>query len=50
MSEAWSVGTFIDGFVGTFTDGIIVGTLTDGLVDGSKSLAGFFNFFGANIN
>ena len=46
MSEAWSVGTFTDRFEGIFTDKITVGTLADG----SKSLAGFLNFFGANIN
>jgi AraC-like DNA-binding protein len=27
-----------------------IGTITDGFADGSKSLAGFSNFFGANIN
>jgi hypothetical protein len=46
MLEAWSVGTFTDGFVGTFIDGITVGTFTDE----TKSLAGFSNFFGVNIN
>jgi hypothetical protein len=50
MSEAWSVGTFTDRFEGIFTNEITVGTLTDELADGSKSLAGFLNFFGANIN
>jgi hypothetical protein len=50
MSEAWSVDMFTDGFVTTFTDGITIGTFTDELADGSKSLAGFLKFFGANIN
>jgi hypothetical protein len=27
-----------------------IDTITDGFADGSKSLAGFLNFFGANIN
>jgi hypothetical protein len=27
-----------------------IGTITDGFADRSKSLAGFLNFFGANIN
>jgi len=46
MSETWSVDMFTDGYVGTFTDRITVGTFTDG----SKSLAGIFIFFGADIN
>jgi hypothetical protein len=46
MSEAWSVSTFTDRFVGMFIDRITVGTFTDE----TKSLAGFSNFFGANIN
>jgi hypothetical protein len=29
---------------------VFVDTLTDGFSDGSKSLAGFLNFFGAHIN
>jgi hypothetical protein len=50
MSEAWSVGTFTDGFVGMFANGITFGTITNGLANRSKSLAGFLKFFGANIN
>jgi hypothetical protein len=45
MLEAWSVGTFTDGFVGTFADEIVINTFTDGLAIKSKLLAGFLKFF-----